>query len=97
MKRGFKLAIIIFVILLVLAGGFYFYRVYNKLKDYQWCLTDSDCYVKLSSCSCSNICGNNYYDKGPKCARACMENEINKTIQHCQCYKNKCIQGFLKD
>ena len=97
MKKEIKILIILLIILLVLIAGFYLFKSFKKSTDYQWCLTNSDCHVKLNSCSCSTLCANDYYDRLATCARACKINETNQTVEVCQCLKNKCVPGLLKE
>lgn len=55
-----------------------------------YCNVDSDCVVKLNSCSCKNICANT--SEFITCARACLENETDTSVQSCKCEDNKCVE-----
>ena len=55
------------------------------------CNRDSDCKVKFSACSCSNICILKSQDSNIDCARACLIEESNTTITSCKCENNKCV------
>ena len=68
-------------------------------NNYEYCIFDSDCRVGFNPCSCSNFCSNKLTEPAmAQCIRVCPPEEISRNkIEFCQCSKNKCVQGFLKD
>ncbi len=86
------LVILIGVILIISISGIYLYQKFSLKSELPneliYCNVDTDCQVKLNSCSCENFCGNIYHEPYFTCARACP---IKKDITSCKCENNKCI------
>ena len=70
-------------------------------KNYNWCLFDSDCIVGHNMCSCNDYCSNKVLGMDVaqciKTKEECDKLTNRTSIGFCECSKNKCVQGFLKD
>jgi hypothetical protein len=89
MKRVHWVMIISLIILIILILSLWGYTHTSMKRNTSKCFFDSQCGPVLNTCGCENVCGNNYYFS--TCARACNIDEIDTTINSCECVDRECV------
>jgi len=59
-------------------------------KKSLYCEFDSDCITTLNTCNCKLVCRNKQFKYFDNCLKACMVQEMDFTVQECQCQNNQC-------
>jgi hypothetical protein len=60
-------------------------------KKSLYCNIDSDCMTTLDTCNCKLVCRNKQFRYFDNCLKACTIQEMDFTVQECQCQNNQCV------